>query len=278
MRLCHNMASLNIYREHTKVFNKQSTSLGRISSGFKVNSAKDNPNVIAQSEKLRMQIRGLQMASRNVQDGISMLQTAEGGLESITDSLQRMKVLIIQAGSGSNSLEDKNIIQSEINQIVESIDDFVNNTEFNGVKLLNNDKGKLKMCAGPNVGEVVDIPTYNLLTKNLGGESGKLSDIDVTKEGGIDDALNIIDVAMEQVTSARSNFGALENRFESSFQNIIEISDRIQGAESNIRDVDVAEEIIEYAKYGILIESGHAMMVQSNKFPQDMLKVLENIK
>lgn len=275
MRLNNNMASLNIYKEYSKVLTKQSSTLGKISSGYKVNKAGDSPNAISQSEKLRMQIRGLQMASRNVQDGVSMLQTADGGLDSVTSMLQRMRELTIQAGSGINTASDNVTIQSEIDQMRKGIDDISTNTQFNGVKLLQIDTGDtntvLSMVVGANPDEKVDIKRFNLVCNG----DLNLTTIQVDSKANRDIALTKIDTAIDKVLSARSYYGSLENRFESGLTNISEIGDKIQAADSELRDADVAEEMMEYAKEGILIEVGNAMMVQSNKLPQDVLRILD---
>jgi flagellin len=279
MRLNHNMASLNIYKNQSKVLEKQSTALGRISSGYKVNKTKDNPNALAQSERLRMQIRGTQMASRNAQDGTSMLQSAEGALGSVNDMLVRIRELTVQAGSGTNTTEDKATIQGEIDQMIKGINDIANNTEFNGVKLLAGEKGALSMPVGANIGEVVYIDTFDLTSAGLKDSEGNLLvDIKVAEEGGVDKALKTIDSVIDKVLSINSKYGALENRFESSYKNLNEISDKMQGAESGIRDADIAEEMMEFAKSNILIEAGTALMAQSNRFPQDVLRILENMK
>ncbi|MBZ9624546.1 flagellin [Clostridium sp. FP2] len=280
MRLSKNMASLNVYREYSKNLTKQSGALGRISSGVKINSAKENPNAIAQSERLRMQIRGLQMAAKNTQDGVSMIQTTEGGIEGITSSLQRVRELLVQAG-GATTQTDKDVIQKEINQMLNGADDMAKNTEFNGVKLLvddtvppNDNKGStvIETVTGANVGEKIDIPKYNLTRKGL-----DLSDENVNVSN-IGASLENVDKALDTIISARSKFGAVENRLESSYNSTIEIADKIQSAESGIRDTDMAEEMMEYSKYNILIEAGNAMMVQSNKLPQDALRILENVR
>lgn len=278
MRINKNLASLNIYREYSKNLTKQSGALERISSGIKINSSKDNPNAIAQSERLRMQIRGLQMAARNTQDGISMLQTAEGGLEGITTSLQRARELLVQAG-GVTTPEDKETIQKEIDQMLAGAEDMANNTEFNGVKLLvddlsNDNKGTIFIdtSTGANVGEIIEIPKYNLTTEGLNLSNGN---VDVSNIGT---SIENIDKALNVIISARSKYGALENRFESNYNSTIEIADKVQSAESGIRDSDMAEEMMGYAKYNILIEAGNSMMAQTNKFPQDILRVLENVR
>ena len=136
MRLSHNIASLNVYAAYSKALEKQSIAINRISSGYKVNNAKDDPNAIAQSERMRMQVRGLQMAGQNAQDGVSMLQTAEGGLDGMTSMLQRVRELVVQSGNGSNTEDDKKTMQNEIDQMIAGMDETANNTEFNGVSLL----------------------------------------------------------------------------------------------------------------------------------------------
>jgi flagellin len=281
MRLNHNMASLNIYKEQSKVLNRQGVSIGRISSGYKVNKSKDNPNALAQSERLRMQIRGTQIANRNAQDGISMLQSAEGALGSINEMLIRIRELTVQAGSGTNSSEDKAVIQNEISQMLQGINDTATNMEFNGVKLLAPEVSELNMPVGTNIGETVKIELFDLRPSMLTDSDNNLLEldkIDVTDLSGIDKALVTIDKAIDKVLSVNSKYGALENRFESTFNNLNEIGDKMQSAESSIRDVDIAEEMIEFAKNNILIEAGNALMVQTNRFPQDILRILENMK
>lgn len=286
MRLSHNMASLNIYKEQSKILQKQGTSLERISSGYKVNKTKDNPEAMSQSERIRMQIRGVQMAARNVQDGISMLQTAEGALGSINDIMLRVRELTVQAANGTNTAEDKNNIQTEIGQMLQGIDDIANNTEFNGVKLLAHQTNlvdpnlnKLSMPTGANVDEKVDIPMFDLRSSSItDGNGNTLSSIDVTKPGGANSALKTIDEVTDKILSVNSQYGALENRFDSAYNNLNEIGDKMEGADGSIRDADIAEEMMELSKNNLLVDAGNAMMVQTNKFPQDVLRILENIR
>lgn len=285
MRLNHNLASLNIYRNQVGHLASQSNALNNISSGQRINSAKDDPNAIAKSERMRMQIRGLQMASTNIQDGTSMMQSVDGDLDSVTSMLQRIRELTLQA-SGTTNSDDKKVIKSEIDQMIKGIDQTVHNSEFNGVNLINdttsdNNNPNLKyMSVGANVDEKVAIPKYNLSSDAIGSKiSGqKLSQIDITSEQGIGSALETIDGAMETVLSARSKYGAIENRFESLYDNLDNIGTIIQGAESGIRDADIASEMLNYSKDGILVEAGNAMLAQTNNFPKEILKVLENIK
>ena len=223
MRLTHNLESLNIFREHTKVLQRQSSALEKISSGYKINNAKDDPNAMASSEKMRIQIRGLQMAQKNAQDGVSMLQTADGALDNVTSMLNRIRELVVQSG-GTTSPDDKRTIQEEISQMIEGLDEIVNNSEFNGIKLLNGSiANNISMPVGANVGESVEIPGYNIKSNNIPDSSNSLSKLlDTTGDTtdglavlGIDKSLSIIDSSIEKVVQMRSKYGALESRFSS---------------------------------------------------------------
>lgn len=281
MRLNHNLASLTIYREHVKVLESQSRASERISSGYKISGAKDDPNALASTERMRIQIRGLQMSMRNTQDGASMMQTYDGALSNVTDILQRTRELVVKAG-GANTPEDNKIIHDEIGSLIEGISNIVNGTDFNGVKLLNGsmkdslgDKiNSVLMQVGANVGESVGIPTFDLNTDAI----SKLEALKTLNGSDIGKELSIVDDALNAVTEARSKYGALTNKFESTYDRVWQIHDTIVGAESKVRDADVAEEMMNYTRDNVLIDAGHAMLVQSNKFPQDILRILENVK
>lgn len=287
MRLSHNVASLQIYQSYSIVQQNQSIALERISSGSRINSAKDDPSGIAQSERMNMQIKGLQVAGSNAQDGISMLQTADGGLGNITDMLQRIRELVVQAGDGTNTTTGRQSIQNEINQLTSGINDIANDTEFNGKKLLSQSGDSntqyLEMPVGANPDEKVQIPMYNLSLNNSSSASGvNLSDIksiDITSGGqSVDKTLDVVDSAISSVSSIRSKYGALENRFQGTVDNINDVSNKIQSADSSLTDADIAKEMMEYSKDSILSQAGTAMMVQTNKFPQDVLSILGNVR
>lgn len=226
------------------------------------------------------------MAGNNAQDGVSMLQTAEGSLDGITSMLQRVRELVVQAG-GVTADSDKEVIQKEITQMLSGVDDMANNNEFNGVKLLNVSNplvtgigvatGSIPMVTGVISGEKTDIPTYNLTASALKLRNGTTDNVDVTNKDTAT-CLGVVDKALDVVMGVRSKFGALENGFVSSSDSITEISDKIQSAESSIRDTDLATEMMEYSKYNLLVEAGNAMMVQSNQLPQNALKILENVR
>jgi len=282
MRLSHNLASLNAFRNYSKVLTEQSTALDKIVSGYKVRRSKDDPNVMAQSEKTNIQIRGLQVASKNAQNGVSMLQTAEGGLESMGNMLMRIKELTIQAANGTNNADDTQVIQNEIDELMAGIQTTAKGTEFNGIKLLSEggkfgDQANLKIKSvpvGANVGDLEYIPFYDLTTDGL----GIMGKIDVTDTNKLGNSLDAVNNAIETVLSVRSEYGSLENRFEECVNNVGEISLKMEGANSELVDADVAEEMMNYAKSDILYQSSLAIMRQTNNFPMDVLKILENVK
>lgn len=286
MRLNTNLMSLNVYKGYTKALKTQETAFNRISTGLKINSAKDDPNNLGQSEMLRLQIRGLQAAGRNLQDGASMLQTFDGALNSVSESLSRMKELIVQANSDSLNDEDKAIIQQEVSQLKEHINSVTKDTEFNGVTLLNdqnvtdnNKPGFINTTIGANVGELAKIPTFNTSTTNLGKDGvGYLEEINILDPTMRNKNLEILDSAVNSVNSIRSKYGAIQNKFESLSQGLGEISQAVENADSSLRDADIAEEMMNYSRESILVNSSIAMMVQTNKLPQDVLQILERIK
>lgn len=286
MRLNTNLMSLNVYKGYTKALKTQETAFNRISTGLKINSAKDDPNNLGQSEMLRLQIRGLQAAERNLQDGASMLQTFDGALSSVSESLTRMKELVVQGSTDSLNSEDRDNIQKEIDQLKEHINSVTKNTEFNGVKLLddqnitdNNKPGFITTSIGANVGELAKIPTFNTSTAMLGKDGvGYLEQVNLLDENSKDKNLEILDSAVSSVNSIRSKYGAIQNKFESLSQGLGEISQAVENADSSLRDADIAEEMMNYSRESILVNSSIAMMVQTNKLPQDVLQILERIK
>ncbi|WP_102400936.1 flagellin [Haloimpatiens massiliensis] len=279
MRLMHNLASLNIYRNYSRTLERQSVSMGKISSGYKINGAKEEANDLAKSERMRMSIRGLNIASRNAQDGVSMLQTAEGGMENMTSILQRVRELTVKYNNGTNSNNDKSIIQEEINELINAYDGICENTEFNGKKLLSRTE-TIETTIGSECGENLKIELKDLRSGSIKNGDIKLEDLKEIYDKNIDSnkSIEILDYSIDTLVKARSQYGALENRLGSTMDRLVEIKDRVQGAESEIRDTDIAEEALSVARDNILIEASNAMMVQSNKFPQDVLKILENVR
>lgn len=286
MRLSHNMESMNIYKNYKNNLKLQSKSLTKISTGSKINSSKDNSNKLAMSEGLRMQIRGLQSAERNLQDGISMIQNVDGALTTVNESLLRMKELIVQANNGTNVGKDLESIQIEIKQLKEDIDFTVRNSDFNGVNLLSNDKVynndypefKSHMI-GANVKEELQIPMFNVTTGMLKDKDGNsVREIDVTDKDKSAINLHTVNAAISSISNVRSRYGAIQNRMETSRENLDSTSLTFEKAESMIRDTDVALEIAEYSRTSILHNTALSILNQSNNFPQDVLEILQNIR
>lgn len=280
MRININMKSLGIYSGYKKNITENATAMERISSGSKINSAKDNPLKIDQSEKLKMQIRSLEMASKNVQDTTSMVQTADTAMGTISEVLIRMKELVVKGASSTNTEYDKQVIQTEIEELTNYIEDTANNTEFNGNKILSNanvtDNNKpfyMEMQSGSNVGDSMMIPFFNVSSKVLG-----IDTLDVTTEDGATEALKNIDKALVNVNSCRSSYGAIQGRLETTAEIISSGTYVYEKSSSDINDADIALEMAEIARTSILMESATAMMAQSNNFPKDMLNILANLR
>lgn len=277
MRLSRNMSAMRIFNSYTKNLVAQSKAYGSISSGNKIQTYRDDPNAKAKSDKLKLEIRGLQMATRNIQDSVSLMQTMDGGMQSISESLQRARELMVQAG-GATTPEDRAVIQKEIDENLEHITYTANNTEMNGVKLLadkNNPGDTVDLLIGATSDYVTKLPTYNLTSTGLGlvnaDGSNKIS------VENMNDGLERLDDAIDKLNSGRGKYGALSNRMESTADYTSEIVGKVEGAEGEITGTDIALEMVEYAKNSILVESGMAMMAQSNEFPQDILQILSNV-
>ena len=278
MRININMKSLGIYSGYKKNIAANSAAMEKISSGKKINSAKDNPLKIEQSENFRMQIRSLEMANKNLQDSTSMIQVADTAMGTISEALIRMKELTVQAANEVTNEADRKLIQDEIDVLRSHIDDTAKNTEFNGNKLLVNgnvtDNSKpyyVEMQIGANVGDSIGIPFFNVSAETLG-----LDKLDVVNDAT--KALNSIDEALKNVNGCRAKYGAVQNRLENSIEITSSSSYIYEKSSSDINDADIALEMAEIARTSILMESATAMMAQSNNFPKDMLNILANLR
>lgn len=278
MRININMKSLGIYSGYKKNIIANSAAMEKISSGKKINSAKDNPLKIEQSENFRMQIRALEMANKNLQDSTSMIQVSDTAMGTISEALIRMKELTVQAANETTNEADRKIIQDEIDVLRSHIDDTAKNTEFNGNKLLVNgnvtDNSKpdyVEMQIGSNVGDSIGIPFFNVSSETLG-----IDKLDVVNDAT--KALNSIDEALKDVNGCRAKYGAVQNRLENSIEITSSSSYIYEKSSSDINDADIALEMAEIARTSILMESATAMMAQSNNFPKDMLNILANLR
>lgn len=278
MRLTHNMFSLNIYKTYKGRIEDNAKALNNISTGSKLNSAKDNPGKIGRNETLKIQVLTNDAASKNVQDTNSMLQTFDGSLQEINNSLSRMKELVVSAGSGALSDMDRKNIQNEIDILKKDINDLSNNTEFNGIKLsvpstsnLNlNPTKTIKSAIGNMDDENIDIPFFDVSSSNLGVEELDISDVDAS--------LKAVDKATQMVSTIRSKYGSIQNRLQGTADYLSSKDINVETAQSRIGDANIAEEMMNYSKSQLLVDSSIGLMAQSNNFPKDVLNILGNVK
>jgi len=245
-------------------------SINKLSSGLRINGAADDAAGLAISEKMRSQIRGLSQAESNAQDGISLIQTAEGALQQTTDILQRMRELVIKAeNSGVLSDEDRTAITVEVDVLETEINRIADSTSFNGKKLLDGTEGVLSFKIGANTIEC------DTLTVSIGSMDAATLDVDNLEI--VDDpsgALELIDGAIEKVSSQRATLGAVQNRMEYAIESLSTTNENLTAAESRIRDVDMADEMVTFTKNNILQQSAMAMLAQANQQPNQILSLL----
>lgn len=278
MRLSHNMYSLSIYKTYKGRITDESKALNNISTGSKLSSAKDNPARIGRNETLKIQVLTNDAASKNIQDTNSMIQSFDGALQEINDSLNRMRELTVSAGSGALNDDDRKVVQNEIDSIKKDIDDLANNTEFNGIKLSNSGTSTLnssptktiKSSIGNMDGENIDMPIFDVSSSNLG-----VADIDIND---VESAVGAVDKATQMVSKIRSKYGSIQNRLEGTADYLSSKDINIQTAQSRIGDADIAEEMMNYSKNQLLVNSSIGLMAQSNNFPKDCLNILANVK
>ena len=265
------MLALNSHRHLGKNTATQAKSMEKLSSGLRINRAGDDAAGLTISEKMRGQVRGLNQASRNAQDGISLVQTAEGAMDEVHSILQRMRELSVQAGNDTNAAEDKTAIKQEMDELVKEIDRIASDTEFNGIKLLDGTAAAdIKLQIGANKDQTVEVTLPDLTTATLGVDA-----LDVTAADGAGAAIEAIDTALNTVSTARSGFGAIQNRLEHTIKNLNNSSENLQAAESRIRDVDMAKEMMNLTKTNVLNQAAQSMLAQANQQPNQVLQLLQ---
>ena len=283
MIINHNLMAMNAHRQLSINSSAQTKSLEKLSSGYRINRAGDDAAGLAISEKMRGQIRGLNQASRNAQDGISLIQTAEGALNETHAILQRMRELVVQAGNtGTNDTTDLQKIQEEINALQKEIggisgdSGISNRTQFNGKALLNGTVTTgFTFQIGANTGQQVLLTISSMSVASLGVGAGSIAVASfATDSTAFNTQLKAIDDAIEKVSTQRSALGAMQNRLEHTIKNLDNAAENLQAAESRIRDVDMAKEMMEYTKQSILNQAATAMLAQANQLPQNVLQLL----
>jgi len=273
MRIQHNLNAMNSLRQLGTNNTNTGKNLEKLSSGFRINRAGDDAAGLAISEKMRAQINGLEMATKNAEDGISLIQTAEGGLNETHAILQRMRELAVQAANGTNQAEDLQSIQDEIDALAEEIDRIGDSTKFNGIDLLNGGS-----MASDGIGFQIgannaDYESVSLTIASMKADALGVDNIDVTSDAL--SALDDIDDAIADVSAARAGLGAMQNRLEHTINNLGVTTENLTAAESRIRDVDMAKEMMAYTKNNILTQAAQAMLAQANMQPQGVLQLLQ---
>ncbi|ADQ06809.1 flagellin domain protein [Caldicellulosiruptor hydrothermalis 108] len=271
MRINNNVQALNTYNRLTINNDMLSKSLEKLSSGMRINRAGDDAAGLAISEKMRGQIRGLNQAIRNAQDGISLIQTAEGALNETHSILQRMRELAVQAANDTNTAEDRQALQAEVDQLVKEIDRIANTTQFNTKTLLDGSysSSSLVFQIGANKDQNIGLTIASAKAADLGVDT-----INITDQTSANQAISTIDGAIGKVSSIRAKLGAYQNRLEHTINNLGVSAENLTAAESRIRDVDMAKEMMAYTKNNILMQAATAMLAQANQLPQAVLQLL----
>ena len=274
----HNMTALNANRQLGVSNSSLAKSTEKLSSGYRINRAGDDAAGLSISEKMRGQIRGLDRASTNAQDGVSLIQTAEGAMNEVHSILQRMRELTVQAANDPNAAEDRDAIAAEQSQLVAEIDRIAGETQFNTQNLLTGSFQNKHLQVGANNGQQISITINSMKASSLATNvaAGKLNSA-AAKMGSYTTAtafLNTVDSAIKAVSSQRSNLGAIQNRLEHTIANADNTAENLQAAESRIRDVDMADEMVKYSKSSILQQAGQSMLAQANQSTQGVLSLL----
>ena len=298
MRIQHNITALNAHRNLTNNNSAVSKSLEKLSSGYRINRAGDDAAGLAISEKMRAQVTGLKTAKKNAEDGVSLVQTAEGALTEVHSMLNRMVELATQSANGTYSTSNRQEMQKEINRLNAEINRISNTSNFNGTKLFDGTKAKITLHVGDSYEtanqlsvtlSTMNTSTLGMITKGTDAVKSKddkdfqktvtdgesLDDINVTDADLARHAISIVNGAIDMVSSMRSDFGAMQNRLDHTINNLSVQRENIEAAESRIRDVDMAEEMMAYTKNNILVQAAQAMLAQANQVPQGVLQLLQ---
>lgn len=271
----HNLQAANTNRQLGITTSAQAKSTEKLSSGYKINRAADDAAGLSISEKMRSQIRGLNKASSNAQDGVSLVQTAEGALNETHSILQRMNELATQAANGTNTSVDRSAIRAELDQLTSEINRIQSTTQFNTMNLLDGTFSgatkQMKLQVGALSGQSINFSIANMCATKIGLKIA-LSVSTFTKAGSY---MKAVQGAIEVVSKQRSAMGAIQNRLEHTIANLDTTSENTQSAESRIRDTDMASEMVTYSKNNILAQAGQSMLAQANQSTQGVLSLLQ---
>ena len=277
MRIQHNIPALSSHRNLTNNNSAVSKNLEKLSSGYRINRAGDDAAGLAISEKMRAQITGLQTAQKNAEDGVSLVQTAEGALTEVHSMLNRMVELATQSANGTYSNENRAEMQKEIDALNAEIDRIGETSNFNGTKLFDGKTASIALHVGESSADAnqITVTLTAMSSSNIGSAKVNVKDIDIKTAAGAKTAIDTINKAIDGISSQRSDFGALQNRLEHTINNLGVQTENITAAESRIRDVDMAKEMMAYTKNNILVQASQAMLAQANQIPQGVLQLLQ---
>jgi flagellin len=282
LRIQNNVEAFNAHRQLQGTAAKAAKAMEKLSSGYRINRAADDAAGLAISEKMRSQIGGLDQAQRNAQDGVSLVQTGEGALNEVHSMLQRVRDLKVQYSNGTLDDDDKNQISAEVQQLGKEISDITKNTEFNGIKLLSGGSDVTLQVGAASTDTITLSATEMSAAAGTAGTGGLKGITDIGAASTVSGAntafaaLNIedIDAAIKNVSTARSTFGAIQNRLEHRLNNLSTYQENLVASESRIRDVDMASEMVNFTKLNILSQAGTSMLAQANQAPQNVLSLL----
>jgi flagellin len=282
LRIQNNIDAFNTHRQLQISSAAASSSMEKLSSGYRINRAADDAAGLAISEKMRGQIGGLDQAQRNAQDGVSLVQTAEGSLDEVHSMLQRLRDLKVQFNNGTLDSDDQDAIAAEVSQIGQELGNIASDTEFNGNKLLQG--ATFTFQVGANDNETISTQAVTLSGAIGSAGTGGLSEITALSttalaktalSSGSLSTIDVIDNAIKNISSARANYGAVQNRLDHRLNNLATYQENLTASESRIRDVDMASEMTNYTKENILQQAGTSMLAQANQMPQSILSLLK---
>lgn len=268
LRINTNIAALNASRTLSNSTGQLNKSLERLSSGLRINRASDDAAGLAIAENFRSVVRGTGVAQRNAQDGVSLVQTAEGALSETTNILQRVRELAVQASNGTQSTDNRAAIDAEVQQLLAQIDDIATDTEFNGIHVLSAAQ-TITLQAGAQAGQTLVVAVTGAKTNDLG-----INTVTVSTAAGAVSALATVDAALKSVNNLRSTLGAQQNRLEFTINTLAIQEENSSASESAIRDADMAKETIKFTRNQILVNAGTSILAQANVVPQSALQLL----
>jgi flagellin len=280
LRIMNNVSAQYAHRQLKLSNNRLNNSMQKLSSGYRINVAADDAAGLAVSEKFRTQINGLDQAGRNIQDGISMIQTAEAGLHELHDILQRMRTLAVQASNDTLTTSDRTLIQMEIDQLLSEIDRMQTGVEFNTKVLLDgtyaSGNGSVVFHVGANMSQTFSVNIASFSTGGLSIDTIATGQTQaLTSRNGAESAIQLLSNAINQVSSQRAELGAVQNRLEHTYNFVLISKENQQSAESRIRDVDFAAEMVTYTKQQVIAQAAQSMLTQANMRPQMVLQMLQ---